>query len=66
MYDRLTITPSDRLSLTVHPDDAGVPADRSNLAWRAAEAIADESGRAPDVKIQLEKSIPAAAGLGGG
>ena len=66
LYDRLTITASERLSLTVHPDDAGVAADRSNLAWRAAEAIADESGRAPDVKIRLEKSIPAAAGLGGG
>lgn len=65
-FDRLTITAADRLSLTVYPHDAGIPADRNNLVWRAAEAIADEAGRAPDVSIRLEKSIPAGAGLGGG
>jgi 4-diphosphocytidyl-2-C-methyl-D-erythritol kinase len=45
---------------------AGVPADRSNLAWRAAEAFLREAGLALGVRIALDKSVPSPAGLGGG
>lgn len=47
----------------------GVPADESNLIWRAADALwqaAGRPGRARDVHVRLDKTIPAAAGLGGG
>ena len=48
---------------------AGVPLDRSNLVWRAAEALW-HSLRQPapvrDVTIRLHKRIPLQAGLGGG
>jgi 4-diphosphocytidyl-2-C-methyl-D-erythritol kinase len=47
----------------------GVPADRTNLVWRAAEVLWRALGRAGeprDVHIKLEKQIPTAAGLGGG
>ncbi|ODS56366.1 MAG: 4-(cytidine 5'-diphospho)-2-C-methyl-D-erythritol kinase [Acidobacteria bacterium SCN 69-37] len=47
----------------------GVPADRTNLIWRAAELLWRAMGRAGeprDVHVKLEKQIPAAAGLGGG
>lgn len=45
----------------------GCPADRSNLAWRAAEwTAAQTGGSVAGVSIQLEKQIPAAGGLGGG
>jgi 4-diphosphocytidyl-2-C-methyl-D-erythritol kinase len=47
----------------------GLPLDRSNLAWRAAEAAwhaAGNRGRVRGVTIALEKHVPAAAGLGGG
>lgn len=51
-----------------------VPDDRSNLAWRAAEAYARAAGEDleaadgadPGVGVRLEKRIPAGAGLGGG
>ena len=47
----------------------GVPDDRTNLVWRAAEVLWRAMGRsgAPrDAHIKLDKQIPVAAGLGGG
>ncbi len=47
-------------------DRPGVPAGSGNLAWRAAEAFAAESGVELGVRIRLAKRIPVGAGLGGG
>ena len=47
----------------------GVPADHTNLVWRAAECLWAELGRggtARDAHVRLDKQIPPAAGLGGG
>lgn len=47
----------------------GVPADRSNLVWKAAEALWAAMGREGDPRdahIKLDKAIPSQAGLGGG
>ncbi len=47
----------------------GVPDDRTNLVWRAAEQLWRRAGRAGDphdVHMHLTKNIPAGAGLGGG
>lgn len=45
----------------------GVPTDRKNLAWRAAEAFFQEIGDDPNgLIISIEKHIPMEAGLGGG
>ena len=47
----------------------GVPDDRTNLVWRAAEQLWRRAGRAGEpqgVHIHLTKNIPAGAGLGGG
>jgi 4-diphosphocytidyl-2-C-methyl-D-erythritol kinase len=57
LCDRLTLEPCGRMELEVEGD---APADRSNLAWRAAEALG------VSLRIRLEKRIPAGAGLGGG
>jgi 4-diphosphocytidyl-2-C-methyl-D-erythritol kinase len=60
-FDTLVLRPAARTSLTVAgPFAAGVPADATNLAWRAADACG-----AP-VEIALHKGIPSGAGLGGG
>ena len=47
----------------------GVPADRENLVWKAAERLWRSAGREGDPRdahVKLEKSVPSAAGLGGG
>jgi 4-diphosphocytidyl-2-C-methyl-D-erythritol kinase len=67
--DRITIEPAKELSLTLTGRFAwGIAHDdiRTNLVWRAAEALADHLKRKPNVAITLEKNIPAGAGLGGG
>ena len=48
---------------------AGVPLDRSNLVWRAAEALwrsLRREGSVRDVMVRLHKRIPLQGGLGGG
>jgi 4-diphosphocytidyl-2-C-methyl-D-erythritol kinase len=50
-------------------DDPACPADRTNLVWRAADAVwraAGRRGRPGGIAVRLVKRIPAAAGLGGG
>jgi 4-diphosphocytidyl-2-C-methyl-D-erythritol kinase len=60
-HDSLLLKPAMRTSLTITgPFAEGVPADASNLAWRAAEACG------ATVEISLRKGIPTGAGLGGG
>jgi 4-diphosphocytidyl-2-C-methyl-D-erythritol kinase len=47
----------------------GVPADQTNLVWRAAELLwraLKRDGDPRDAHIRLEKQIPVAAGMGGG
>ncbi len=48
---------------------AGVPADRTNLVWRAATLLWHSLGRPGDPRdahVKLDKRIPVGAGLGGG
>lgn len=65
---------TDRLALGERPDPGievvcaaeGVPGDRHNLVWRAAEAFAAAAGLQPRWRFVLEKGIPVGGGLGGG
>jgi 4-diphosphocytidyl-2-C-methyl-D-erythritol kinase len=47
-------------------NEPAIPCDKSNLVWRAADAILQETGASDDMSIELTKRIPAGAGLGGG
>ena len=47
----------------------GIPTDRTNLVWKAAQSLWHSAGREGpprDARVRLEKNIPAGAGLGGG
>lgn len=65
--DSLSVTPAPDISLTVQGAfAAGVPAGADNLVWRAALALQSASGISKGAALALTKSLPAAAGLGGG
>ncbi|MFE9995704.1 4-(cytidine 5'-diphospho)-2-C-methyl-D-erythritol kinase [Streptomyces avermitilis] len=67
LYDEVTATPADELRITCEgPDAAQVPLDRTNLAARAAIALAARHGLAPDVHLHIAKDIPVAGGMAGG
>ncbi|OKH85274.1 4-diphosphocytidyl-2C-methyl-D-erythritol kinase [Mycobacterium sp. ST-F2] len=67
LFDEVTVRNADLLSVEMLGDGAeGLPTDHRNLAWRAAELMAEHVGRAPDVAISIDKSIPVAGGMAGG
>jgi 4-diphosphocytidyl-2-C-methyl-D-erythritol kinase len=68
LYDEVTATPSaGGLRITCEGPDAGqVPLDRTNLAARAALALAERHGHDADVHLHIAKDIPVAGGMAGG
>lgn len=67
LVDEVTVRDADVLSLKLAGEGADVlPTDERNLAWQAAELLAEHVGRAPDVAITIDKSIPVAGGMAGG
>jgi 4-diphosphocytidyl-2-C-methyl-D-erythritol kinase len=67
LVDEVTVRNADVLSLELTGEGADqLPVDENNLAWQAAELMGDHVGRAPDVSIAIDKSIPVAGGMGGG
>ena len=67
LLDEVTVRNADVLSLEMAGEGvASLPTDERNLAWQAAELMAEHVGRAPDVAISIEKSIPVAGGMAGG
>ena len=63
LHDTLTLETSDSLSLTCNQEELET---EENLAYRAAVLMRDHTGTAEGVRINIEKGIPVAAGLGGG
>ncbi len=67
LFDEVTVTPAEELRITcAGPDAAQVPLDGTNLAARAAVALAERYGRTPAVHIHIAKDIPVAGGMAGG
>lgn len=67
LFDEVTVTPAPEWGITVTGAQAmGVPTDGTNLAAKAAQAIA-EVGRVDErVHITIRKDIPVAGGMAGG
>ncbi|WP_129311993.1 4-(cytidine 5'-diphospho)-2-C-methyl-D-erythritol kinase [Streptomyces sp. L2] len=67
LHDEVTVTPADDLRITCEgPDAAQVPLDHTNLAARAALALAARRGIEPNVHVHIAKDIPVAGGMAGG
>lgn len=48
------------------PGVESVPTDQRNLAWRAAELLAERAGIDADVDLAIRKGIPVSGGMAGG
>jgi len=67
IYDEVTVSAADSLTISgLGPFADRIPTDNTNLAWKAAELVARACGEEPNINIQIEKSIPIAAGMAGG
>ncbi|MBT0566662.1 4-(cytidine 5'-diphospho)-2-C-methyl-D-erythritol kinase [Williamsia sp. CHRR-6] len=67
LFDEVTVQPADTRSITLLGDTVrGVPADSSNIAWAAVDALAHATGIDTDVAIEIRKGIPVAGGMAGG
>ena len=67
IYDEVTVSAADSLTISGLGAFADrIPTDETNLAWKAAELVARACGEEPNVHIQIDKSIPIAAGMAGG
>jgi 4-diphosphocytidyl-2-C-methyl-D-erythritol kinase len=65
LYDRLRITVTDR-KIEIVCSDPRVPCDETNLAHKAAVVLRAATDTSKGARIEIEKNIPVAAGLGGG
>ncbi|HXT64958.1 MAG TPA: 4-(cytidine 5'-diphospho)-2-C-methyl-D-erythritol kinase [Pyrinomonadaceae bacterium] len=66
LYDTITMATTDDGSIHLWCDDPVIPADETNLVWRAAASLRERYAITKGVKIRLVKRIPSEAGLGGG
>lgn len=67
IYDEVTVSTADSLKISgLGPFADQIPTDETNLAWKAAELVARACGENPNIHIQIDKSIPIAAGMAGG
>ena len=67
LFDEVTVRTADVMSLDILGEGAEhLPVDERNLAWQAAELLAEHVGRTPDVAITIRKAIPVAGGMAGG
>jgi len=65
LYDEVTVARGGR-GITVQCDNSVVPSGEGNIAWKAADSMLKRSGSNAGLVIEIRKSIPVAAGLGGG
>jgi 4-diphosphocytidyl-2-C-methyl-D-erythritol kinase len=67
LYDEIVVEVRNGAStIIVTCDDPTVPTDHTNLAYKAAALLCQETGTQAVIAIALHKRIPAGAGLGGG
>lgn len=65
LSDTITLHKRPR-GIKIKSEASGLPLNQMNICWQAAEAFQKETQIRGGVLISLEKTIPMAAGLGGG
>jgi 4-diphosphocytidyl-2-C-methyl-D-erythritol kinase len=65
LHDELRISETSG-AIEIACEDPRVPCDETNLAFKAALMLREVTGTSKGARIEIEKRIPVAAGLGGG
>ena len=67
-YDTVTLEKCSGERINVISDNSDVPADKDNIAYKAAQLFFKSAGikKGKGINISIEKNIPMAAGLAGG
>ena len=67
LFDEVSVAVNPEPAIAVHGEGVTeVPADETNLAWRAVQLLAERADRDPDVALVLRKGIPVSGGMAGG
>ncbi|MBO3088894.1 4-(cytidine 5'-diphospho)-2-C-methyl-D-erythritol kinase [Cellulomonas dongxiuzhuiae] len=67
VYEEVVATPAEEFGVSVSgPQSEAVPTDETNLALRAARAVARRTGVDDPVHLHLVKGVPVAGGMAGG
>lgn len=69
LHDTLTMKKNSQgisLDIVIEGQEGTLPADETNLCWKAAALVQEEYSLSDGVEIHLIKRIPMAAGLAGG
>jgi len=68
LYEDVRAYPDDEFSVGFGGsiDTSSVPLDESNLAIKAARLLAKRTGYTGGVRLEIEKHVPVAGGMGGG
>ena len=65
LCDTVTVRVRDGKGIAVSCDVEGIPCDERNIAFKAARSFLEKMGLEAEILIDIEKSIPVMAGLGG-
>ena len=65
LHDELRVSETSS-AIKIICQDPRVPCDETNLAYKAAVMLREVTGLSKGARIEIEKRIPVAAGLGGG
>lgn len=66
LHDTVKIAATENSEIVLSCDDRRLPADETNLVFRAAEGLRHRFATTKGARIRLAKRIPVQAGLGGG
>ena len=67
LYDTVSVEKTDDGKITITCDVEGIPCDRKNIAYKAADAFFKHTGvKNSGTAIDIKKKIPHAAGMAGG
>jgi len=68
LHDVVTVsaTPSAEMTLTLTSNDARVPTDARNTAWKMVESTLRHLGTHATVEIHIQKNLPIQGGMGAG